>query len=940
MKKVQLGDEKRRQRLYWVLYSICFFLISTVAFSVLFFEGKSFINVVDGLSQQYVGFVRLGMDMRSAVTSLISGEGLALRDYSLSMGYGNPVTYYGDVFSYFSMLSPSRYAEYLFNFLVIVRLWFVGAAFSFMCFRFGQGRRATLVGALVYVFSSFGLQSCMQSQFLIQAMVFPLVVWGANILLKKESIFPFIVTTSIALYTCGLYSAYMMLALVGVFVLSKLIIARERMLSTYGKTLAIFLGCLACSAMVSLPVVVEQMSSIVSLGRLNVEYVNPVLYTSEYYQALFGGFIGLYWGERDWFFGFGAYALIFCLMLFSQKGKETLLKYLFVLSVAFVAVPFFGLLLNGLTYTTNRWIWAMCLLISFIVVKMVPKMGKLALSELRFIGIGIVVYSGLILFMQEAQSTSVFMQLVFVYAFYALLLIRNGALPIAGSWLKERTPFASFVLIMLGLAVNYGVFLSPTEGGWSYRMVDAGSALAKTSYATPSEMVRNQQDEGLYRYDKTYDLNNYSTAMGLGSSSVQGLYGVDFYSSLYNNDVDIFHEEMALVGTSESLIYSSLDSRSALDRLFGVKYFIQRDEEALPVPYGLSEKALTSMTAYDERSYTLYEIEDTLSMAFVYQKVISREAYEALNPLEKQEALLQGAIVDSSYEGSVEKISPEATSEEKQFTVQLGEGVSLHNNVLSITQSGATVTLLFSGESCSETYLYVEDLTFSSYSQEDIYSDEIWGSLSTAQKNEIRRYDSRALPAPSFSIEIDAKSSKGTFSALTANNHLYNGRDTWLWNLGYSEKPIRSVSLTFNRVGEYTFSDLQILNQPFDAFGSQIDELAKETVRNLEYNQNSLSCDVDSSKKELLYFSVPYSEGWSATVNGEEAEVIKANTAFMAVELSRGENHVILQYENPYAFTNAIAIGISLMLAAGYCIKRSGRLRKVKADQTLLSMEK
>ncbi len=48
-----------------------------------------------------------------------------------------------------------------------------------------------------------------------------------------------------------------------------------------------------------------------------------------------------------------------------------------------------------------------------------------------------------------------------------------------------------------------------------------------------------------------------------------------------------------------------------------------------------------------------------------------------------------------------------------------------------------------------------------------------------------------------------------------------------------------------------------------------------------------------------LFFSVPYEKGWSATVNGKEAEILKADVGFMAVKCPAGEAKVEFTYKAP-----------------------------------------
>jgi hypothetical protein len=67
----------------------------------------------------------------------------------------------------------------------------------------------------------------------------------------------------------------------------------------------------------------------------------------------------------------------------------------------------------------------------------------------------------------------------------------------------------------------------------------------------------------------------------------------------------------------------------------------------------------------------------------------------------------------------------------------------------------------------------------------------------------------------------------------------------------------------------------------------------------------------------LMFFSVPYDKGWSATVNGREVVIEKANIGFMAVRVPAGRAEIRFIYR-PYGFRegvwiSAAALGLFLL---------------------------
>ncbi len=85
---------------------------------------------------------------------------------------------------------------------------------------------------------------------------------------------------------------------------------------------------------------------------------------------------------------------------------------------------------------------------------------------------------------------------------------------------------------------------------------------------------------------------------------------------------------------------------------------------------------------------------------------------------------------------------------------------------------------------------------------------------------------------------------------------------------------------------------------------------------------------IDLPQDNYVFFSVPYEEGWTATVNGEPAEILKANVGFMAVACPAGQEVVIrFDYFTPGLKNGAlISLGaLLLLLLYLICLRRWDR---------------
>ncbi len=73
------------------------------------------------------------------------------------------------------------------------------------------------------------------------------------------------------------------------------------------------------------------------------------------------------------------------------------------------------------------------------------------------------------------------------------------------------------------------------------------------------------------------------------------------------------------------------------------------------------------------------------------------------------------------------------------------------------------------------------------------------------------------------------------------------------------------------------------------------------------YDDVGFNAKINLEKEELVFFSVPWEEGWSATVNGKEAQIEKVNLGFMAVLVPAGQgNEIQFTYETPYLKAGAL----------------------------------
>ena len=98
---------------------------------------------------------------------------------------------------------------------------------------------------------------------------------------------------------------------------------------------------------------------------------------------------------------------------------------------------------------------------------------------------------------------------------------------------------------------------------------------------------------------------------------------------------------------------------------------------------------------------------------------------------------------------------------------------------------------------------------------------------------------------------------------------------------------------------------------------------------------DSFHASIYSDKENLVFFSVPYETGWSAKVNGQDAEIIQANVGFMAVKVPRGESKIEFTYETPGLRFGLIVSAAGVVILAVYMLAArllGSRVKQRKKD--------
>ncbi len=116
---------------------------------------------------------------------------------------------------------------------------------------------------------------------------------------------------------------------------------------------------------------------------------------------------------------------------------------------------------------------------------------------------------------------------------------------------------------------------------------------------------------------------------------------------------------------------------------------------------------------------------------------------------------------------------------------------------------------------------------------------------------------------------------------------------------------------TLETAGDYVDNSGVSLILSNSAMAEDASRLAKTSAYSFEIDNGGFTARVHRDKKSLVFFSVPYDKGWTATVNGKETEIERVNVGFMAVAVDAGDSTVRFNYKTP-----GLTLGIQITLGS------------------------
>ena len=897
---------------YYFFYTFAFCVFFIVVYATFFINGKSNVWQTDGLTQHYPALLYLRQWAKELFYNIFSLGKFEIPMWNIALGEGSDFlnVFFFRPLSWLSLLCPGNYLETYYWFRMGFSMYLSGIAFSCYCNKFKSWNFFSLIASIAYVFSGFSVCYAFKSSFFLEMLFFlPLMLLGTEKILKREKKTTFIVTVAF-LALSYFYMLFMLTFFCVIYaVVRYCFITPHKNFKSFIQAVGMyifpfFLG-LALSAVSLIPNLLLTFSS----SRAGDAASNKIgiLYDFKYYIDLLTSFLDTNSTGEYGYFSLSALALIAVFYIFVKKKETTCrqkqFKVMCIIGIVLCCFPVFAALFNGFASVTNRWFFAISLGAALLIAFEAENLMTMESSELKKIASIIIGYTIFCIITNLIFEKHIgYFVFIFIYFLFFILFGRN---------LKIRK-YQVLLLCLLLAEVGYKAydFYNFTGENTISEYLDSGK-VEEEVYNTSAAAIKELDDPDVYRteavdlhWDTPYRNRNYGARNGI--NGVSSYYS---YSSGYMADM---LSDLGLSQKYQDFAVSSYDQRTVLDTLSAVKYVTVPAYRQNCVPYGYTYRETIG-------DIMIYENNNALPIMYTYDTIISYDQYEKLSMNEKEQAMLQGAVIDSDFLPETNLSFDYVTVLDKenimaQINSQLGE--NQYENA-GITINNATQFTLHLPESVTgEVYLMIDGIEFEEFSLGDYWEQYLASDESLITKNSklLNRISQKSTRSAVIDTNFNDSSKRGYVFAK--GHQYYGGKKDILFNLGYVENFSSDITLYLRNEGIYSFDNISVVVQPMDKYGEQVENLRSET-NNISVEGNHITGDVKTESEKILCVAVPYSDGWSATVNGKATEIKLLNNRYIGIELAAGENHVELSYTTPGLFLgfkiSAVAIVIFII---------------------------
>lgn len=862
---------------YFCMYTAGFLAAALLLLLIFAKEHASFTKMAGGVAQHYAVL----MWIRNTLRQFLHGNfALPMVDFSVGQGFDviGTLNYYGvgDPVNLLTVFFADNHLDQMYMFLILFRMYLSGLTFSYYCSTAGIQRKASvLCGSWLYVFCSFALIGGMKHPLFLNGMLYlPLLLAGTEKVLQKKSIRFLSVSVALA-FMSNYYFMYMNTILCGIYLCVRLFghyreYGIRKILLLILKMAAAWIWGICLGAVIILPSVYAFLHN----ARVDTAVEEAQnFYSIAHYRKMILGFFQTLPMTNGWtVHGTAIGGLAGVLMLFTSKKRSRencQLKIGFVVLLVLLCIPFGGKMMNGFAYVTNRWSYGMAFLCALMAAQAVADLKEQNTKIFLILGAA----AGILAAALSASNGKAMRYAIAALAVTVLTFALGAILE-----RKQRKRLAgclvSFV-VFAGVCCNLITFFTPVGYSYAARFTKRGvSESVLLNRAVKNVQNAKLAEEGFYRVELPSSLFNRSLASSLNTT--------EFYYSVIPKSMKDLYVSLGMAEYERPNVFHGLENRQILKNMLCVRY------------------------QSDKKKVTCNE--DALPVGYTYDKIMSKENYDRLTPLECQAALLEYAVLDDDAEKILEKQGKtfERGKSPSDGAVIGGnlkitgeDRASWKDGTLKGKKQGR-MKLKFQTEETSETYLVLKDLS------------------------------SRLKVRKKHMLSVQSKKARQEIPMCAVSNEKKMKRDVIAVNLGIRQAG--TCSLHFHKSHTYKLKEMEIYGISESFIKEQTKKRRKESMTDVKQSTNCIKGRISVSEDKILQLAVPYSRGWHIFVDGKKAKSFASSVAYTGIFLEKGEHTVEMHYISPWIIPGTVlSVAAWIWMALSFAVKK----RRISVDKRI-----
>lgn len=874
-----LAKNKNIAKKFMVVYTMLFAGVFLAFITYEKLNGKTFMYYYDGYNQYFPAYIYTCDYLKVFFSNLFKGV-FEFPMFDFNIGFGEDLfvslNHYGftDPFIWLTFWIPSKLYTYGYEILIFVRIYLCGITFYLFCSYKKIEWKYILPGALIYAFSTVCLTNGVYfPNFTNPIIVLPLFALGAEKILNNEKPHIFILSI-ILLSTGGFYFLYMESIFIFVYVLVILYTVHGFKIKSYVKPvlngiISYVIGILI-SMIILLPVIIGFLSS----SRSGVSPEINILYSfSDYVRNSFGVFSAYSVAPCV---SVSSVCLIMLVYVFrSENVSHKYLKLLLIILCIFFVFPIFGIMFNGFTgYGTQRWYF----FINFVIGLSISSSYGIDISKKKDKIYALIISAFYVLLCIGVCFIKKDTKIIYASLLSsAILIIMTVSLKI---FIKSTWNYyvISLLLVFIGTIGNNAVLYIP----YNSNLIDTNEININNKYEQIIQNVADNSTKNTLAYENMCNL----------SSVINNYNGMNRYLSICNMTSHEFLENMSSSSYTQTNQSMGVGDRTLLNSLLRNKYYLIEKGQEVDIPYGYD-------LIRSESDFKLYENKNLVPFGSTYDSMISYEEYMKLESLQKQEVLLQKAVIDDAKTGNVDNTN--FFNHNVPFKIKKTNGVEIEENTIKVVGSdNAYIDIEFEPADNMEIYLELNNLNILESELEILYSG----------------------------VSFETKEIKTNYVLMTPNCPYYYLKENVLINLGHNYSDEKAtVRMKFSDNLTLSCDDIKVYAEDVTKLPEFINRLEENKLQDIEIYNNSIKGNISVDKNKVLVVNVPYSKGWTAYSNGKKLDVIRANDMFCGVILEPGEHNIEFKYRTSGLVSGTI---LSILGCILWFIYAKVSLRKIK----------